>query len=250
MHEIFQAGFWGFVSGAALLLGAAIGFFVNLPKRIIAGIMAFGAGVLLSAIAFELMDEAFEQAGLLPAAIGFVSGAVIYTGANRLLAMWGARHRKRSSGQSGETDDGGSASAIAVGALMDGIPESIVIGLGILHGGAISVAMVVAVFISNLPEGLSSSAGMRAAGRSKGFVLGLWAGMAVVTSIASIAGYTVFGEFSPFVVAATMTVAAGAMLAMIADTMMPEAYEGTHDGSGLITVAGFLVSFALTKLGG
>lgn len=249
MPDVVSAGFWGFVSGAALLLGASIGYFVRLPTRLIAIIMAFGAGVLLSAIAFELMNEAFEAAGMLPTALGFVMGAIVYIGANRVIAIRGARKRKSASEQPSEADQGGSGTAIAVGALLDGIPESIVIGLGILSGGGISVAMVAAVFISNVPEGLSSSAGMRKAGRSMGYVLGLWGAMAVVCGLSAVVGYSVFGAFSPFVVATTTTVAAGAMLAMIADTMVPEAYVETHDLTGLVVVTGFLTSFVLTKLG-
>jgi ZIP family zinc transporter len=249
MSEAMTAGFWGLVSGAALLLGACVGLFVQLSAGRIGGIMAFGAGVLMSAIAFELMDEAYGEAGLLPTALGFVGGALVYTGANRLLARWGAHQRKRSDEQPSEDEQSGSGTAIAVGALLDGVPESIVIGLGLLSGGSVSVAMVSAVFISNFPEGLSSSAGMKKAGRSTGFVIGLWAGMAVLFGLAAIAGYAVFGSFSPFVVAATMAVAAGAMLAMITDTMIPEAFAVRHDVAGLIVVLGFLVSFALTKAG-
>jgi len=135
-----------------------------------------------------------------------------------------------------------------VGALLDGVPESIVIGLSILGGGGVSVAMVAAVFISNMPEGLSSAADMRMAGRSARQVVVLWASIGMVCGLSALAGYAVFGGFSAFVIAATTTVAAGAMLAMIADTMIPEAYEIRHDATGLIVVAGFLTSFALTKL--
>jgi ZIP family zinc transporter len=249
MSEVWTAGLWGFVSGAALLVGACVGFFFSLSESRIAGIMAFGGGVLLSAIAFELMNEAFEGAGLLPTAIGFVSGALVYTAANRLLARWGAHERKRFKGQPSESEQGGSGSAIAVGALLDGVPESIVIGLGILGGGGVSVAMVAAVIISNFPEGLSSSAGMKKAGRSTAFVVILWASMAILFGLCAIAGYAVFGTFSPFVIAASTAVAAGAMLAMITDTMIPEAFAVRHDLAGLIVVAGFLTSFTLTKLG-
>lgn len=232
-----------------MLVGAAVGLFFRLSAKQIASIMAFGAGVLLSAIALELMDEAFETAALLPTAIGFVGGAVVYTLANRILAIWGADKRKQSGNQPSEAEEGGSGTAIAVGALLDGVPESIVIGLGILAGDGVSVAMVAAVIISNFPEGLSSSAGMKKAGRSTAFVIGLWTCMAVLFALASIAGYAVFGALSPFVIATTMAVAAGAMLAMITDTMIPEAFAVRHDVAGLIVVAGFLTSFALTKLG-
>jgi ZIP family zinc transporter len=250
MDPAFEAVFWGFVSGGALVLGAAVGFFVSVPNRIVAGIMAFGSGVLISALSFELMGEAFDEAGLSATATGFLLGAFIYAAANRLLAEFGAKHRKRSGNQQAKAGEGGSGVAIAVGALLDGIPESIAIGLSILHGGAVSIATVAAIFLSNLPEGLSSSAGMRKAGRSAAYVFGVWITIAVACGLSSLAGYVVFDGFSPGVVAATTAVAAGAMLTMIVDTMIPEAFAETHDWAGLIAVIGFLVSFALSKLAG
>ena len=118
-----------------MVIGAAVGFFIKVPGKVVAGVMAFGSGVLISALSFELMDEAFHEAGLTATASGFLLGAAIYVGANRLLAVWGAKHRKRSGDQQpSEADQAGSGLAIAVGALIDGIPESIAIGLSILHG--------------------------------------------------------------------------------------------------------------------
>jgi ZIP family zinc transporter len=140
--------------------------------------------------------------------------------------------------------------AIAIGALLDGLPESIVIGLSLLAGGAVSFVAVIAVFLSNVPEGLSSAAGMKKAGRSAGYVFGVWTAIAVLSGIAAWVGCAVFKDFSASVVAGTTAVAAGAILAMLADTMIPEAFENAHDASGLITVAGFLASFMLSKLGG
>jgi ZIP family zinc transporter len=238
------------LAGGALLVGALIGYRLPLPKQIIAGIMAFGSGVLISALAFELMQEAFEQAGLWPTAIGFFAGAIIYSLANRLLAVYGAKHRKRSGGQTSEEESGGSGAAIAVGALLDGIPESIAIGLTMLSGGGVSTAAVAAIFISNIPEGISSSAGMRASGRSKAFIFGLWFAIALASGISALLGYSIFGEFSAGTQAATTALAAGAILAMLSETMIPEAYEGTHDWAGIITCTGFLSAFALSMLGG
>jgi ZIP family zinc transporter len=251
MTPPIQALFWGIVSGGALLIGAAVGWRFNLSSRVVAGIMAFGSGVLVSALCFELMDEALAEGGFGAAAFGFLGGAVIYTAANWLLAKQGAKNRKRSGGQQpSEEEDSGSGTAIAVGALLDGIPESMAIGLSILHGGAVSIATVIAIFLSNLPEGLSSSAGMKKAGRSRRYVFVLWAAIALVSGLASLAGYSVLGGMSPFVVAATTALAAGAILAMIVDTMIPEAFSEAHNGAGLITAVGFLLSFALTKLTG
>ncbi len=245
-----QAGFWGVFAGGALVLGAAVGYSVRLPQKIIAGVMAFGSGVLISVLSFELMEEAYHQAGLIPTAIGFFAGALVYSGANGLLSRKGARHRKRSSRKPSKDDAGGGGTAIAVGALLDGIPESIAIGLTMLAGGGVSVAAVVAIFISNIPEGLSSSAGMKAAGRSASYIFGIWIAIALLSGLAALAGYSVFVNLPVEIQAATTAVAAGAILSMLAETMIPEAFEGTHDWAGLITCAGFVCAFALSALAG
>ena len=237
------------LSGGALLIGAAIGYFVGVPQRLIAGIMAFGSGVLFSALSFELMDEAYRAGGFDATAIGFLGGAAVYTAANYYLSHRGAKHRKRSGGQqSSEETQGGSGLAIAVGALLDGIPEAIVIGLSLLGGKGVSVVAVTAVFLSNIPEGLSSASGMKKAGRSTGYVLGIWTAIALISGVASVIGYTVFRHYPNDVIAATTAVAAGAILAMLVDTMVPEAFDEAHEFTGLITAVGFLLAFLLSKM--
>jgi ZIP family zinc transporter len=247
MQGLVQAGIWGFTAGAALLIGAAIAYFYQVPQRIIAAIMAFGSGVLISALSFELMDEAFKTGGYDSTAIGFISGATVFTLANWILEKQGAKHRKRSGNQ--QLDNPSSGLAIALGALLDGIPESIVIGLSLLKGGGVSMAVVTAIFLSNIPEGISSAAGMKKAGRNAGYIFGVWGGIALISSLAAMMGYAVFQDFSPDVIAATTAIAAGAILAMLVDTMIPEAFEQAHTFAGLITVAGFLASFMLSKIG-
>lgn len=243
-----QAGLWGLLSGSALLLGAGAAYLAHIPQRIIAAVMAFGSGVLISALSFELMDEAIKRGGFPATAAGFLGGALVYTIANVIVSRRGAKHRKRSGGQ--QPSDSDSGMAIAIGALLDGIPESVVIGVSLIEGGSVSFVAVIAVFLSNVPEGLSSAAGMKKAGRSAAYIFGLWTGIAVISGVAAWLGYVVFAGLGDAVVAATQAVAAGAILAMIADTMIPEAFEATHDYAGFITVAGFLAAFALSKLGG
>jgi len=250
MPAWLQAGLWGLLAGGALVIGAAAGYFARVPQRLIAAIMAFGSGVLISALSFELMEEAYQRGGFTATALGFIVGAAIYTAANWLLARAGAKHRKRSGTQQPtESEDSGSGAAIAIGALLDGIPESIVIGLSLLAGGTVSFVAVAAIFLSNIPEGLSSAAGMKKAGRSATYVFGVWSGIAIASGVAALLGFTAFEGFSAGVVAATMATAAGAILAMLSDTMIPEAFEGTHELAGLVTVLGFLAAFVLTKLG-
>jgi ZIP family zinc transporter len=251
MPAWLEAGTWGLVGGAALVIGAAVAWLVKVPRRVIASIMAFGAGVLISALAIDLGQEAAETGGILPTAAGFLAGSMIYVGANALLVRHGARHRKRSSGLGlDQKAAAGAGSAIAIGALLDGIPESVVLGLGLLEGSGVSTAFIVAVFLSNIPEGLSSAAGMKKDGRSARYVFGVWSMIAVASGIAAAAGYLLLGSAAPEVVAIITAVAAGGILTMLADTMIPEAFEDTHLLTGSITTAGFLTAFAISRAGG
>ncbi|MDP1617967.1 ZIP family metal transporter [Phenylobacterium sp.] len=248
---MLEAGFWGLVGGSALMVGALLAWFLDLPKRLIAGVMAAGSGVLISAVAFDLMDEAFTQGGLAAAGGGFLGGALAYTLANIAVSRAGARHRKRSGFNPAESQPAATANgglAIAIGALLDGVPESVVIGVSLLDGTGVSLVTVAAVFLSNLPEGLSSVAGMKRAGRSARYVFGVWGTIALASGAAAMLGHAALADAPPEVIAAVTAVAAGAILAMLVDTMIPEATEEAHEASGLIAVAGFLFAFVLSKL--
>jgi ZIP family zinc transporter len=246
-----QALAWGTIAGGALVLGSGIAWRWSVPPKIVGTIMAFGAGVLISALAFELVDEAVEGGGLLPTVIGFLAGALIFVGSNVLLSRVGAKHRKRSGQQQpSEKEDPGSGTAIAIGALIDGIPESVVLGLGLITAGTVSPAMLAAVFISNLPEGLSSTAGMKKAGRGPKYVFGIWIGIAILCGVASLLGYAALENAPAELVAFITAIAAGGILAMLADTMIPEAFEEHHNLTGFTAAVGFLTAFTIHQVGG
>ncbi|GLY46901.1 ZIP family zinc transporter [Lentzea sp. NBRC 102530] len=249
MPQWVEAGLWGLAGGGALVAGALVAWFARVPRHVVAVVMAFGAGVLIAAAAFELVDEAEKTGGLLATTAGFLGGAVVYVLANVGLARYGARHRKRSSDQPSESEQAGSGTAIAVGALLDGVPESVVLGVSLLGGGGVGAAMVAAVVISNVPEGLSSVAGMKQAGRGPGYVFGVWGAIALASGLSAALGNVLLDGASPQVVAVITAVAAGAILAMVADTMIPEAFERAHLYTGLCTTAGFLTAFVVERLG-
>jgi ZIP family zinc transporter len=239
---MLEAALWGSAGGSALVFGAAIGLRFRLSSRIIGLIMGFGSGVLISALAFELTEEAFAIGGTGPLVGGLLAGALSFFVADWYVDQRGGEHRKRSGGQ----QEGGAANAIVIGALMDGIPESFVIGVVLLHHDALPLAIIVAVFLSNVPEALSAATGLRTAGHSPRYILSLWLGVMVVSGFAAAVGYAFLGEASDTLIAGVEAFAAGAVLTMLADTMMPEAFEGGGNATGLFTVVGFATAFLLT----
>jgi zinc transporter, ZIP family len=241
---VAEAFLWGLLAGSSLLAGAALALSVRIHERLHGWIMAFGAGVLISAVAFELVEDAFEtsaQHGSL--ALGLFAGCAAFTVGDMLIDRMGGAERKMMHG--GES---GSPLAIVLGIVLDGVPESIVIGLTILEGGAVSAAVVVAVFLSNLPEAVAATSGLRGQGRSPRSILGLWAAIVLVSGIASLAGYGLFDGASPDIVAFVLAFAGGAILTMLADTMMPEAFRYGGRLVGFFTTVGFGVAFAVSML--
>jgi len=260
---VLEAAWWGFVGGAALLVGALMGLYLKVGLRAIGLVMAFGAGVLISAVAFELTEEAYRSAGSTAAALGLAAGSVTFFTGDWLIDRQGGHRRKspvhggvRAGSASGGSKPGGSkpaggaaaasGMALVLGALLDGIPESAAIGISLLGGGGVGVAMVAAVFLSNIPESMSATTGLKASGRSTGWILGLWALVIGASTLASVAGYALLGGASEETVAFIQTFAAGAILTMLADTMMPEAVEHAGRLVGLLTVLGFAVAFFIS----
>ena len=239
-----------------------MGLYLKVGLRVIGLVMAFGAGVLISAVAFELTEEAYRSAGSTAAALGLAAGSVTFFTGDWLIDRRGGHRRKSpvhggvrlpeptAGGSSGAKAATGAAAssgmALVLGALLDGIPESAAIGISLLGGGGVGVAMVAAVFLSNIPESMSATTGLKASGRSTAWILGLWALVVGASTLASVAGYSLLGGASEETVAFIQTFAAGAILTMLADTMLPEAVEHAGRLVGLMTVLGFAVAFFIS----
>jgi ZIP family zinc transporter len=240
-----EAFVWGVLAASSLVLGAAAALRFSIGLRWIGLVMGFGAGVLISAVAFDLVEEAVGKASGHGAVVtGIFLGCGVFFAGDWLIDRAGGARRKSARG--GQEDE--SALAIVVGTVLDGIPESVVIGLTIYENGAVGAAYLAAVFISNVPEALSSTVGLRASGWRPRRILGMWATIALVSGISSLVGYGVFQHASPDAVAFMLAFAAGAILTMLADTMMPEAYHHGGRLTGVVTTLGFAVAFLIGQL--
>jgi ZIP family zinc transporter len=236
---------WGVVAASSLVIGALVALLYRIRLPVIGLIMGFGAGVLISAVAFDLVEVAAGKASGHGAVIaGIFAGCGVFFAGDWLIDRFGGSDRKDATG----AQESGSALAIVLGTVLDGIPESMVIGLTIYEGGEVGAAYLIAVFISNLPESISSTAGLAAGGWRKRWILLLWIAIALISGLASLAGYGLFQHSSPDTVAFVLAFAAGAILTMLADTMMPEAYERGGRLVGVATTLGFAVAFGIHTL--
>jgi ZIP family zinc transporter len=239
------AFFWGFLAASSLLAGGLLAIWFRIGERLLGWIMAFGSGVLISAVAYELVAEGYETGGGTGGlALGVSAGALTFFAGDALIDRMGGSERKSMSRAAGS----GSALAIVLGIVLDGIPESAVIGLGLLQGEGVGLALLAAVFLSNLPEAIAATTGLRADGWATRRILGLWLLVAVVCGVASLVGYAAFDSAGPGALAFVLGFAGGAILTMLADTMMPEAFEHGGKLAGLLTTLGFGLAFALTLL--
>lgn len=242
MNEWLLAAGAGLIAGGALFVGALLAWFADVPPKLVASVMAFGAGVLISALAFDLVQESLDESGMAPTFIGFAVGALVYVGINQFLNYRNARNRR------GSGEAPGTGTGIAIGALLDGIPESMVLGLSMLGGHGVSIPILTAVVISNFPEGLSSTAELKAAGAKPRFVFVLWGSIAIAAALASLIGFTILADASTQTTGFITSLAAGAMLAMICDTMIPDAWSKAHNYTGLLATLGFLTSLIIHEL--
>lgn len=232
-----EAMAWALLAASSLVIGAVIAFAVEIPRRVLGLIMGFGAGVLISAVAYELILEAVEvSADRFSVAIGFAAGALAFYAGDVAID-------RRTAGTGGA-----SGLALVLGAVLDGIPESVVIGISLLSGEGASMAVIVAVFLSNVPEAISATSDLVAAGWSRSRVLGMWGLVVLASGLAAGLGFVALEGASGSLVAAIQAFAAGSILTMLADAMIPEAFEFTeHNKSvGLMLALGFAVSAALS----
>ena len=242
---MIEAFAWGALAASSLLLGGVLALRFRIPARLLGLILGFGAGVLISAVAYELVEEAFSTADAGGwVAVGLFAGALVFFGGDELIGRMGGSRRKSMGGEQEE----GTALAILLGIVLDGIPESVVIGLTLLQGGSVSVAMLIAVFLSNLPEAIGATSGLALAGWRPSRILGLWGLVVLVSALAALGGYGLFGDASPNTIAFVLAFAGGAILTMLAETMMPEAYLRGGKAVGLATTLGFGVAFAVSAL--
>jgi len=240
---VFEAAFWGLAAASALIVGASLAIALPWRRRMIGLVAGFGAGALISALTLDLTRSAFETAGIPVVVAGLGAGAIAFSAGNWALHRGGAiRHRKRSAGQQAGADPLG----IVLGTVLDGIPESVVIGISLLAGEGVGLSFLAAVAISNLPEAVSATTGLRRVGWSTRGILGLWGIVAVLSAVAAGAGYGLLAG-APAVIAATIQAfSAGAVLTMLADTMMPEAFDEAGAAVGLATVLGYAIGALLT----
>ncbi len=255
---------FGALASSALIIGAVVGARFTLPKRLLAVLLSFAAGSLITALAFELFEDAYEHGGLGRAIIGLLAGAIVFTTLSALLDRWAQPGRgavpaddhegsakldtdaaATAEAPSSASLSGGAGLALLAAVTLDGVPENVALGVSLGQGTG-GIALLAAIFVSNLPESLVGASSMRAQGRSLRYILGLWGACAVLLVLAVVVGAGPLSGSDPATISLPLAFAAGAVIASLADTLMPEAYEHGGPAVALSTAAGFVLSFALS----
>ena len=241
-----EAALWGAVGASSLVVGAEVAFAFKLSRVTIGLIMAFGVGALISSVSFELIAPAIQSIETWQVGLGLAAGSVVFFVGDRAVAAVGGQGRKNAEGA--EEEDGDSGLGIVLGTLLDGIPESAVLGMSLVGGGGVSLSLLAGIWLSNFPESLGSSVNMLKSGWTKGRIRLLWIGILAASAIAAAIGFAALEASSELTGGLVEAFAAGALLTMIADEMAPEAYQRAAIYAGLATVAGFSLAVWLTTL--
>ncbi|MGB3672920.1 MAG: hypothetical protein WA988_00595 [Candidatus Nanopelagicales bacterium] len=244
---MLAAAFWALIGSGALIVGAALGFWLDVSRKTLGLIMGFGAGTLLSAISFDLVLEAFQESPGLPVVVGLLAGAMAFWVGDLLIERM--QDKKAANGgedDAGADDEEGSGLQLALGATLDGVPESVAIGLTLLGGNPVSAAIVLAVFLSNVPEGMAASVELARTGYSRAKIMGIWIGVVALCVVAAALGFVLLGDAHPQTIAVINSFAAGSILAMLSITMMPQAFAKGGRAVGLATVLGFILAAGLS----
>lgn len=242
---MLEAAMWGAIASFSLLAGSITGLFLTIPKRIIAYLMALGTGILIGASSFELLIESVHKSGILITAIAFLAGACLFTVIEIFLYQKVGSNRKRSH----KNPEGHSGLAIFVGTLMDAIPESMIIGLSLLHTNKVDILFLVAIFISNFPESLSSTVGLKKDHYSTKKILSLWSSVIIISAISSSFGYLFLENAAPMMLSSIQSFGAGGLIAMVCSTMLPEAFEQGGPTVGFVTCVGLIFSLSMSHAG-
>ena len=257
---MLTAAVYGMLASAGFLIGVVVGLVTTPSRRVIAAVIAFGSGVLVSALTFDLMEEAFATGNARYVISGFLLGALIYVLVDAVLERMAAESPKREGRDPQDVEPGAartretsaqaavSGTALLAGAILDGVPENAAIGISLSTDGSdLGFLLLAAVFLGNVPESVSSAVGMRQEGRSRRYILAIWGVAAVVCTLASVVGYALLGGLSVNMISAVLALAAGGILAMLADTMMPEAFKHGGPFVALATAVGFACAFLLSN---
>lgn len=245
-----EALLWGAVAASSLVIGCLLALVWDWPKRMVGLALAFGAGALVSAISFELAAEGIESGGFVPMGAGLAAGAVAYYGLNRFLDWKFGNDDSSGSDESGEEQDAEAADgrAITLGAIFDGIPEQLVLGIGFAASGAVSPGLLAAVFVSNLPEAIGATDGLEEAGSKRSRILLMWVTVAIACALATVVGYFVGDAASGELLAVANGFAAGGLIVMLVDSMIPAATREAGNVAGLVTTFGFAVATAISSI--
>ncbi len=248
---MLEAAIWGAIAGASLLIGAIIALVAHPSPRTVGLVMAFGAGTLIAAVSFDLIGDSLALEDSEFVAVAMLLGALMFFVGDTLVSSAGGHKRKSLSvdGDGKATGDGEqdeSGVAIVLGTVLDGVPETFVMGLALIEGGDEALGLIMAVFISNLPEAIGATSSLARSGWATTRIMAMWGGIAAITALSSMLGYAFFDAAAGQTGTRVEGFAAGAILAMLATTMIPESQKLAGRLVGVVMTLGFTLGVWVT----